>query len=97
MPLGLMLAAHDQPNNVTWYVTPMEMGGPSYDDIPGDAASDVDPEMVVRAFAQPAFALPAIAERSTASSSGSYAGYRQDVGDSPGNRMCELARGNWTT
>src|SRR5712664_610075 len=50
MPLGLMLAAHDQPDNVTWYVTPMEMGGPSFDDVRGDAAGEVDPEVVSRGW-----------------------------------------------
>ncbi len=92
MPLGLMLAAHDQPNNVTWYVTPMEMGGPSYDDIPGDAASDVDPEMVPRGCASLLTLYPRLPEIDGLQL-GCYAGYRQDVGDPPGNRMCELVEG----
>ena len=92
MPLGLMLAAHDQPNNVTWYVTPMEMGGPSYDDIPGDAASDVDPEMVSRGCATLLTLYPRLPEIEGLQL-GCYAGYRQDVGDRPGNRMCELVEG----
>src|SRR6266851_9331077 len=50
MPIGLMLAAHDQPDDVTWYVTPMEMGGPSFDDVPGDASGEVDPEIVSRGW-----------------------------------------------
>jgi hypothetical protein len=92
MPLGLMLAAHDQPNNVTWYVTPMEMGGPSYDDIPGDAAGDVDPEMVSRGCATLLTLYPRLPEVDGLQL-GCYAGYRQDVGDLPGNRMCELVEG----
>jgi glycine/D-amino acid oxidase-like deaminating enzyme len=92
MPLGLMLAAHEQPNNVTWYVTPMEMGGPSYDDIPGDAASDVDPEMVSRGCATLLTLYPRLPEIGGLRL-GCYAGYRQDVGDRPGNRMCELVDG----
>jgi glycine/D-amino acid oxidase-like deaminating enzyme len=92
MPLGLMLAAHDQPNDVTWYVTPMEMGGPSYDDIPGDAASDVDPELVARGFATLLTLFPRLPEVDGLQL-GCYAGYRQDVGDRPGNRMCELVEG----
>jgi glycine/D-amino acid oxidase-like deaminating enzyme len=92
MPLGLMLAAHDQPNNVTWYVTPMEMGGPSYDDIPGDAASDVDPEMVSRGWATLLTLYPRLPEVDGLQL-GCYAGYRQDVGDRAGNRMCELVEG----
>jgi len=92
MPLGLMLAAHDQPNNVTWYVTPMEMGGSSYDDVPGDAASDVDPEMVCRGCATLLTLYPRLTEVDGLQL-GCYAGYRQDVGDRPGNRMCELVEG----
>jgi hypothetical protein len=92
MPLGLMLAAHDQPNNVTWYVTPMEMGGTSYDDIRGDAASDVDPEMVARGCASLLTLYPRLPEIDGLQL-GCYAGYRQDVGDLPGKRMCELVEG----
>ena len=92
MPLGLMLAAHDQPNNVIWYVTPMEMGGPSYDDVPGDAASDVDPEMVSRGCTTLLTLYPRLPEIDGLQL-GCYAGYRQDVGDQPGNRMCELVEG----
>jgi hypothetical protein len=92
MPLGLMLAAHDQPNNVTWYVTPMEMGGPSHDDIPGDAASDVDPEMVARGCMSLLTLFPRLPEIDGLQI-GSYAGYRQDIGDRPGNRMCDLVEG----
>jgi FAD dependent oxidoreductase len=92
MPLGLMLAAHDQPNHVTWYVTPMEMGGPSYDDIPGDAASDVDPEIVSRGCMSLLSLYPRLAEIDGLQL-GCYAGYRQDVGDQPGNRICELVEG----
>ncbi len=92
MPLGLMLAAHDQPNNVTWYVTPMEMGGPWYDDIPGDAAAEVDPEMVARGCTSLLTLFPRLPE-TDGLQLGCYAGYRQDVGDLPGNRMCELVEG----
>jgi glycine/D-amino acid oxidase-like deaminating enzyme len=92
MPLGLLLAAHDQPDNITWYVTPMEMGGPSYDDIPDDAASDVDPEMVSRGFATLLTLYPRLPEIHGLQL-GCYAGYRQDVGDRPGNRICELVEG----
>jgi hypothetical protein len=92
MPLGLMLAAHDQPDNVTWYVTPMEMGGPSYDDVPIDAASDVDPAQVARGFATLLSLFPALPEVDGLQL-GCYAGYRQDIGDRPGSRMCELVEG----
>jgi hypothetical protein len=92
MPLGLMLAAHDQPDHVTWYVTPMEMGGPSYDDVGGDAAAEVDPERVVRGCLSLLALYPRLPEIDGLQI-GCYAGYRQDVGDFPGNRMCELAEG----
>jgi glycine/D-amino acid oxidase-like deaminating enzyme len=92
MPLGLMIAAHDQPNNVTWYVTPIEMGGPSYDDVPGDAAANLDPEIVARGCATLLALYPRLPE-THGLQLGCYAGYRQDVGDQPGNRMCELVEG----
>lgn len=92
MPLGLMLAAHDQKDNVTWYVTPMEMGGESFDEVPGDAAGDVDHEIVDRACSSLLTLYPRLPETSGLQI-GCYAGYRQDIGDQPGNRMCELADG----
>ncbi|TMD32359.1 MAG: FAD-dependent oxidoreductase [Chloroflexi bacterium] len=92
MPLGLMLAAHDQKDNVTWYVTPMEMGGPSYDDVPGDAAGEIDPEVVVRGLVSLLTLYPRLPEIDGLRL-GCYAGYRQDIGDRPGNPMCELAAG----
>jgi hypothetical protein len=92
MPLALMIAAHDQPQNVTWYVTPMEMGGPTYDEIPGDAAADVDPEMVSRGWASLLALYPRLPD-TDGLQLGCYAGYRQDVGDRAGNRMCELLEG----
>jgi hypothetical protein len=92
MPLGLMLAAHDQPDNVTWYVTPMEMGGPSYDEVSGDAASEVDPEMVARGCMSLLAFFPRLPDVERLQI-GCYAGYRQDIGERPGNRMCELVEG----
>jgi hypothetical protein len=92
MPLGLMLAAHEQPDNVTWYVTPMEMGGPSFDHVPGDAAGDVDPEIVARGWIGLLALFPGLAEVDGLQI-GCYAGYRQDIGDRPANRMCELVEG----
>jgi glycine/D-amino acid oxidase-like deaminating enzyme len=92
MPVGLMLAAHDQTNNVTWYVTPMEMGGPSFDDIPIDAAADVDPDLVARGIATLLKLFPRL-PKVDGLQLGCYAGYRQDIGDRPGNRMCELVEG----
>jgi glycine/D-amino acid oxidase-like deaminating enzyme len=92
MPLGLLLAAHDQPDNVTWYVTPLEFGGPSYDDVPADAASDLDPEIVVRGCQSLLELYPRLPD-TDGLQIGCYAGYRQDIGDLPGTRMCELVDG----
>lgn len=92
MPLGLMLAAHSESNFVTWYATPMEMGGPSYDGIPGDAASEVDPESVARGCVSLLTLFPRLPDVDGLQL-GCYAGYRQDIGDQPGNRMCELVDG----
>jgi glycine/D-amino acid oxidase-like deaminating enzyme len=92
MPLGLMLAAHEQPDNVTWYVTPMELSGPSYDDIPSHAASDLDPDMVIRGWSGLLKLYPRLREIDGLQL-GCYAGYRQDIGAQPGNRMCDLVQG----
>jgi glycine/D-amino acid oxidase-like deaminating enzyme len=92
MPLALLLVAHDQPDNVTWYVTPMEFGGPSYDDVPGDAAGDIDPATVARGFASLLALYPRLPE-TRGLQLGCYAGYRQDIGDLPGTPLCELLEG----
>ncbi|MDP9325828.1 MAG: FAD-dependent oxidoreductase [Candidatus Dormibacteraeota bacterium] len=92
MPLGLLLAAHDQPDNVTWYVTPLEFGGPSHDDVRADAAADLDPEMVVRGCQSLLALYPRLPEVDGIQI-GCYAGYKQDIGDMPGDRLCELVDG----
>ena len=92
MPLGLLLAAHNQPGNVTWYVTPVEFGGPSFDDVPGDAAGEPDPATVVRACQSLLALFPGL-PATNGLQLGCYAGYRQDIGPMPGTRMCELVAG----
>lgn len=92
MPLGLLLAAHDQPDFVMWYVTPLEFGGPTYDDVPADAASDLDPEMVVRGCQSLLKLYPRLPQVDGLQI-GCYAGYRQDIGDLPGTPMCGLVDG----
>jgi glycine/D-amino acid oxidase-like deaminating enzyme len=92
MPLGLMIAAHETENDVTWYVTPMEFGGPSYDDIPDDAAADVDANMIARGGQ----ALLTLYPRLTSVGGleiGCYAGFRQDIGDQPVVPLCEVVHG----
>ena len=94
LTLGLTLAAHEQPESdrVIWYVTPLEFGGASFDDVPGDAASDIDPAMVARGLQtllQVYPDLPKVEQLEL----GCYAGYRQEIGDQPGLAMCELVQG----
>ena len=88
MPLGLMLAAHDDGATVTWYVTPMEFGGPSFDDVPIDAGSLEDPATIARGFQSLLQLSPRLRDAADVRI-GSYAGYRQDVGDMPGRALCE--------
>jgi hypothetical protein len=92
MPLWLMLAAHEDEERVTWYVTPMEMGGPSFDDVPNDAAASARPDMLDRACTALLTLYPSLPD-TDGLRIGHYAGYRQDVGDMPGARMCERITG----
>jgi hypothetical protein len=70
----------------------MEFGGPAYDDVPGDAASDVDADKVVRGFTALLSLYPRLPE-TIGLQLGCYAGYRQDIGEMPGSRLCELVEG----
>ena len=92
MPLGLMLVAHDRGDSVTWYATPMEFGGPSFDDVPNDASADCDPAMLARGYNALLQLFPQLPEIEGLRI-GRYAGYRQDIGDEPGATMCELVDG----
>lgn len=92
MPLGLMLVAHDEDGTVTWYATPMEFGGPAFDDVPHDAASVADPSMLARGFQALQQLYPALNDARDVRI-GSYAGYRQDIGDMPSRPMCEPLAG----
>lgn len=92
MPLGLMLVAHDDGTTVTWYATPMEFGGPAFDDVPRDASSAEDPSMLARGLQALRQLYPAFDDAGDVRI-GSYAGYRQDVGDMPGVPMCEPVDG----
>ena len=93
MPLGLMVAAHEDPDSVTWYVTPMQMGGPSFDDVPNDATANVVPEILARALSTLLELYPVL-PKTDGLQMGCYAGYRQDIGDQPGARMCEMVAGS---
>lgn len=92
MPLALMLVAHDDGTTVTWYVTPMEFGGPAVDDVPRDASSAEDYSMLARGLQALRQLYPALNDAGDVRI-GSYAGYRQDVGDMPGVPMCEPVDG----
>jgi hypothetical protein len=92
LSLGLLLAAHEERDTVTWYVTPMEMGGPSFDEVPNDATATADPALLRRAWEtlQTLYpALPAVDGLQV----GHYAGYRQDIGDVQGTRLCAVIAG----
>ena len=92
LSLGLLLAAHEESETVTWYVTPMEMGGPSFDDVPNDATATPDPALLRRAW-QTLQALYPPLPRVDGLQVGHYAGYRQDIGDLPGTRLCAVIAG----
>lgn len=92
MPLALMLAAHDQGDHVTWYVTPMEFGGPAFDDVPTTADAEVDATAIARGFQALQQLFPGVVE-APGVVAGAYAGYRQDVGDTPGVAICEPLAG----
>lgn len=92
--LGLLLAAHDDGEraSVTWYVTPMEMGGPSFDDVPNDAAASPRRDTLGRACALLETVYPSLPEVDGLRV-GHYAGYRQDIGDMPAARLCAVLEG----
>jgi glycine/D-amino acid oxidase-like deaminating enzyme len=92
MPLGLMLVAHDDGATVTWYVTPMEFGGPAFDDVPRDASSVEDPATLARGLQALQHLYAGLSEVEGVRI-GSYAGYRQDVGDMPSQPLCEPVAG----
>lgn len=93
LPLALVVAAHEDTDSVTWYVTPMEMAGPSFDDVPNDAAAGAVPEMLARASRALLTLYPGLPDIDRLRI-GYYAGYRQDIGDMPGRRMCEVVAGS---
>ena len=90
--LGLLLAAHEDDDSVLWYVTPMEFGGPSFDDAPNDADALPRADMLARATATLQMLYPAVSEVEGLRI-GHYAGYRQDIGDGPGTRLCAIVSG----
>jgi hypothetical protein len=92
LSLGLLLAAHEESENVTWYVTPMEMGGPSFDEVSNDATATPDPALLKRAWETLQALYPPLPSVDGLQV-GHYAGYRQDIGDWPGARLCEMLAG----
>lgn len=92
LPLGLLVAAHEHGERVTWYVTPMEMSGPAFDDVPNDAAADVRPAMLARTHAALLALYPSL-PTINGLQVGQYAGYREDIGDMPGRRWCGIVAG----
>jgi hypothetical protein len=92
LSLGLLLAAHDDGERVLWYVTPMQRGGPSFDEVPNDAAAPADPAVLRRAWDTLRTLYPAL-PGVEGLQVGHYAGYRQDNGDRPGARLCAVLVG----
>lgn len=92
LSLGLLLAAHDDGTYVTWYVTPMQRGGPSFDDVPNDAAAPSDPAMLRSAWDTVQTLYPPL-RGVDGLQVGHYAGYRQDIGSRPGTRLCAVVAG----
>ncbi len=90
--LGLLLAAHEDGEHVTWYVTPMEMAGPSFDDVPSDAVAAPNVDMLKRAASLLETVYPLLPEIEGLQV-GHYAGYRQDIGDAPAARLCAVIDG----
>jgi glycine/D-amino acid oxidase-like deaminating enzyme len=92
LSLGLLLAAHADGERVLWYVTPMQLGGPSFDAVPGDAAAPTDPAQLRRAWDRLQRLYPAL-PGVEGLQVGHYAGYRQDIGNWPGARLCTVITG----
>lgn len=92
LSLGLLLAAHDDGEHVTWYVTPMTLGGPSFDEVPNDAAAPADPILLQRAWDRLRTLYPPLLGVEGLQV-GHYAGYRQDIGNRPGARLCAMIAG----
>lgn len=92
LSLGLLLAAHDDGEYVTWYVTPMRLGGPSFDGAPNNAEAPVDPTLLRRAWDTLQALYPRLSGVEGLQA-GHYAGYRQDIGNWPGARLCALVAG----
>jgi hypothetical protein len=92
LSLELLLAAHDYGERVLWYVTPMQLGGPSFDAVPGDAAAPEDPTLLRRAWESLQRLYPAL-PGVEGLQVGHYAGYRQDIGNWPGARLCAIIAG----
>src|SRR5262249_51120712 len=92
LSLGLLLVAHEERERVTWYVTPMEMGGRSFDEVPNDATAPPHPDLLRRAWDTLQLLYPPLPGVGGLRV-GHYAGYRQDIGDGPGTRLCALLAG----
>jgi glycine/D-amino acid oxidase-like deaminating enzyme len=88
----LNVVAHANGGTVTWYSTPFQADDPNFEDAPGDARAALDPEVVRDGFRRLESLFPAIATTDELRFA-SYAGYRQDIGETPGTPACELVDG----
>lgn len=83
----LFIASHETGGETTWYATPMQFDAQPVDDVPGDAAAECDEAVVERGWEVLLRLYPPLASMPGLRFA-SYAGFRQDVGDTPGVPMC---------
>jgi glycine/D-amino acid oxidase-like deaminating enzyme len=101
VPPGLMIVGHrSQPNDsvgvddgdVTWYVTPADPAPQRATDAPDDARAEVDRAVVAQALEGLLRFYPSIREKAGLRLA-VYAGWKQDIGDQPAVRLCEVVEG----
>lgn len=89
---AIFVASHGSQGQTTYYATPMQFDAAPVDDVPGDAAREVDDAVVERGWEllfrlyPPLRSLPGL-------QFAAYSGFRQDVGDTPGVPRCERMEG----
>lgn len=88
LPDMFFVASHLTSGERTYYATPMQFDARPVDDVPDDARTEVDEGIVDRGWGllfrlyPPLRSLPGLRFAS-------YAGFRQDIGDSPGVPWCD--------
>jgi glycine/D-amino acid oxidase-like deaminating enzyme len=75
---------------VTWYVTPVPSIRPRHLEAPDNAAADVEAPLVRSGIDALVRLVPMLAETDSRIEATVFAGYKQDFGDEPTRRACEL-------